>query len=61
MADLFDPTPTIKPIGQGNALFLADLAERIPDTEMRIRFTQGRYEDIHRPSIAGWRRLVGRS
>ena len=50
-----------KTIGQGNALFLADLAERIPDTEMRLRFTQGRYEPLHTPSIAGWRRLAGRS
>ena len=61
MNDLFDrPAPIKRNAGYGNAMFLADLAEGVSDAEMRARWQRGDYPDIHRPSVAGWRKLAGR-
>lgn len=59
MTDLFNQQPTTRP-GEGNARFLADLAERVPDQTMRAKFKAGHYPDLHTPSLAGWRRMAGR-
>ncbi len=47
-------------VGTGNALFLADLAMGVSDTEMRERFRQGRYEGMGIRFIEGWRAARGR-
>ena len=59
--DLFSnlPAPKAK-AGTGNAAFLADLAEGVPDAVMRERFKRGEYPDLHRASVKGWRTLAGR-
>lgn len=61
MTGLFTPTIRENRVGQGNGNFLADLAEHVPDGVMRARFQAGEYDPIHLPSIAGWRRMVGRT
>lgn len=62
MSDLFGNLPKPKALaGKGNALFLADLADGVPDAEMRARWKRGEYPDLHQPSIAGWRSLAGRN
>lgn len=48
-------------VGEGNGNFLHDLERGVSDEIMRVRFTDGYYHPIHRPSIAGWRRLAGRT
>lgn len=60
MPDLFTQKPTPK-IGGGNAKFLADLAEGVPDETMRQRYKAGEYPDLHTPSIPAMRKLAGRS
>lgn len=59
MRDLFEAPRS--PTGQGNARFLADLAMGVTDADMRRRFKDGQYADLHRPSVEGWRRLAGRT
>lgn len=54
------PTAMTKPIGHGNAQFLADLATGTPDKTMREHFKAGRYTPLHTPSVQGWRKLAGR-
>lgn len=66
MTDLFGHTSTPasdrpRRVGHGNAMFLADLAENVPDTTMRAKFRDGDYPDLHQPSINAWRHLRGRS
>ena len=64
MTDLFTPLNQTKPknrVGGGNANFLADLAMNVSDEVMRVRWKAGDYEPIHRPSVAGWRKLAGRT
>lgn len=61
MTDLFTQPKRINRVGGGNANFLADLADNVSDETMRVRWGEGHYDQIHRPSIAGWRRLRGRS
>lgn len=56
--DLF--TAPLK-IGEGNANFLSDLAERVSDEDMRKRWQQGRYGQVPGEFVKGWRRLAGRS
>lgn len=60
MTDLFSHTPAPAPVGRGNAHFLADLAAHEPDDTMRKNFQQGRYPDLHKPSLPAWRKLAGR-
>lgn len=63
MTDLFGNLPAPKParsVGYGNAMFLCDLVEGVPDATMRARFKAGEYPHIHAPSIQGWRELNGR-
>lgn len=62
MSDLFSATPTPKARpGHGNARYLADLALGTPDAEMRSKFKQGFYPDLHIPSLKAWRKLAGRT
>lgn len=64
VTDLFAPLEQpkrINRVGGGNANFLADLADNVSDEVMRERWKAGEYEPIHMPSVAGWRRLSGRS
>lgn len=64
MTDLFSHLPPAKPkprVGYGNALFLADLAMGVPDTTLRAKIRAGEYPDLHKPSLKGWRMMVGRS
>ena len=63
MPDLFTnlPTQPRRPAGYGNAMFLADLAENVPDATMRARFHKGEYPDLNRRFAQGWRKLFGRN
>lgn len=62
MTDLFSTLEKPKPrVGYGNAMFLADLAEGVPDEAMRKKFKGGQYPDLHMPSVNGWRALRGRN
>lgn len=65
MTDLLSTIPAPKRpsrnVGYGNAMFLADLAEGVPDSALRQRIREGAYPHLHRPSITGWRALVGRA
>ena len=60
MSDLFTRSaPKPKP-GQGNARFLADLALGVSDDTLRAKIKAGDYPELHKPSIKGWRAMVGR-
>lgn len=61
MTDLFTPSRPTPKVGQGNAHFLADLAENVSDEEMRERYKRGDYPDLHRPSVQFWRAMAGRT
>lgn len=64
MTDLFAQNEAPRPkrnVGYGNAMFLCDLADGVSDPIMRERFKRGDYPDLHIPSVAGWRRMAGRS
>lgn len=62
MPDLFSDIPAPKPQpGHGNARYLADLALGTPDADMRRKYREGFYPDLHLPSLPGWRKLAGRS
>jgi hypothetical protein len=61
VTDLFGSPIRKRPVGYGNAMFLADLTEGVSDPDMRAKFKAGNYPDIHKPSIPGWRALSGRN
>lgn len=47
MTDLFANTPAPKRnVGYGNAMFLCDLAEGVPDATMRAKFKAGEYPHL---------------
>lgn len=48
-------------VGYGNAKFLSDLAEGVPDEVMRKRFKSGEYPDLGIQYVPGWRKMAGRS
>ena len=47
MTDLFGSPIRKRPVGYGNAMFLADLTEGVSDPDMRAKFKAGDYPDIH--------------
>lgn len=55
-----DLRPPSKP-GWGNGLFLADLAENVPDEVMRRKFKAGEYDGLNTTYAPMWRKLAGRS
>ncbi len=59
MTDLFSHVPNR--VGYGNAAFLCDLADNVPDHQMRQRARDGAYPHLRADYAKGWRRLFGRS
>lgn len=58
MADLFaTPRPRA---GYGAAMFLADLAEGVPDQAMRVKWKAGDYPNVCADYAQDWRALAGR-
>jgi hypothetical protein len=61
MPDLFaNITRAPARIGEGNGLFLHDLAAGVSDAAMASKLKAGEYPDLHMTSVQGWRGLVGR-
>lgn len=58
MSDLFN---LHRPAGYGNAAFLTDLADNVPDATMRAKAKAGEYPHLNTTYAKGWRRLFGRS
>jgi len=56
--DLLNPP---RSVGYGNAMFLADLAEHVPDREIDRRRKAKEYPGLHLPSVPGFRAMAGRS
>lgn len=51
-------------VGEGPGIFLADLALKVPDDEMRARWRQGQYGTgkmaPRADLVSQWRKLAGR-
>lgn len=59
MTDLLSTIPA-RP-GHGNAMFLCDLADNVPDQTMRANFKTGAYPHLNPRFAQGWRKLFGRT
>jgi len=57
MPDLFS-TSTPKPIGHGNAAFLADIADRLPLATLQANRKAGKYDPLWK-GAKGWLKLAG--
>lgn len=60
MPDLLANAPRLRP-GQGNAAFLCDLADNVPDATMSRKTEAGDYGPLNPRYAQGWRKLFGRT